>query len=84
MPTNNERAERGRVILDFYAAKFGDPLDMTANLTDVLTDLMHTAFREHDLGLNFHERLDMAKMHFEEEMAEENLINHSQSNLSSS
>lgn len=71
MPTNDERAERGRMILDFYAAKFGDPYDTTANLTDVLTDLMHTAFREHDLDLKFHERLDMAMMHFEEEMVEE-------------
>ena len=71
MSTNDERAERGRMILDFYAAKFGDPCDATANLTDVLTDLMHTAFREYDLGLKFHERLNMAMMHFEEEMAEE-------------
>ncbi|MDF0665828.1 MAG: hypothetical protein P0119_07095 [Nitrospira sp.] len=71
MPTNDERAERGRMILDFYAAKFGDPYDATANLTDVLADLMHTAFREHDLGLKFHERLNAAMMHFEEETVEE-------------
>jgi hypothetical protein len=32
---------------------------------------MHTAVREHDLGLKFQERLNMAMMHFEEEMAEE-------------
>lgn len=71
MPTNDERAARGRMILDAYAEEFGDPCDPTANLTDVLTDLMHTAVREHDLGLKFHERLNMAMMHFEEEMAEE-------------
>jgi hypothetical protein len=71
MPTNDERAARGRMILDAYAEEFGDPYDPTANLTDVLTDLMHTAVREHDLGLKFQERLNMAMMHFEEEMAEE-------------
>lgn len=71
MPTNDERAARGRIILDVYAAEFGDPYDPTANLTDVLTDLMHATVREHDLGLKFHERLSMAMMHFEEEMAEE-------------
>lgn len=71
MPTNDERAARGRMILDTYAATFGDPYDPTANLTDVLTDLMHTAVRAPDLGLKFHERLSMAMMHFEEEMTEE-------------
>lgn len=71
MPTNDERAGRGRMILDFYAVRFGDPYDANANLTDVLTDLMHTAFREHDLGLKFRERLNTAVMHFEEEMVEE-------------
>ena len=41
MPTNDERAERARVILEAYGMYVGDPDDPKANLTDVLVDLMH-------------------------------------------
>ncbi len=70
MPTNDERAARGRDILKMYAAQFGDPHDPSANLTDVLTDLMHLAARETDLGLEFEDRLRMARWHFEAEIEE--------------
>lgn len=70
MPTNDERAERGRVILENYALRFGDPYDPSANLTDVLTDLMHAAIRQSELGLNFQSRVEMARWHFEAETEE--------------
>jgi hypothetical protein len=70
MPTNDERAERGREILEMYAVQFGDPYDPSANLTDVLTDLMHVAVREPDLRLEFQASLRMAEYHFEAEIEE--------------
>lgn len=70
MPTNDERAERGRKIIERYALQFGDPHDPTANLTDVLTDLMHTAVRQPELGLAFQASLEMARWHFEAEADE--------------
>ncbi|MDE3041787.1 MAG: hypothetical protein KGJ82_14605 [Nitrospirota bacterium] len=70
MPTNEERAERGREILERYALQFGDPYDPRANLTDVLTDLMHTALMQPELGLEFHASLEMASWHFEAETEE--------------
>ncbi|MBI4000295.1 MAG: hypothetical protein HY348_00735 [Nitrospira defluvii] len=70
MPTNDERAERGRKVLEMYAVQFGDPYDPRANLTDVLTDLMHLAARESDLGLEFQSSLKMATFHFEAETEE--------------
>lgn len=71
MPTNDERADRGRKILETYALKFGDPYDPSANLTDVLTDLMHAAVRESELGLQFQASLKMASWHFEAETEED-------------
>ena len=70
MPTNEERAERGREILERYALQFGDPYDPSANLTDVLTDLMHAAFMQPELRLEFHASLEMASWHFEAETEE--------------
>lgn len=70
MPTNDERADRGRKILETYALRFGDPYDPSANLTDVLTDLMHAAARQPELGLQFHASLEMAKVHFDAETEE--------------
>lgn len=70
MPTNDERAERGRAILEDYAIRFGDPFDPNANLTDVLTDLMHVAVRQPELGLSFQDRLEMARWHFDAETEE--------------
>lgn len=70
MPTNGERAERGREVLAMYAMRFGDPHDLSANLTDVLTDLMHLAAREPELGLGFDSSLKMAQFHFEAESEE--------------
>ena len=70
MPTNKERAERGREILEIYSRQFGDPYDPTANLTDVLTDLMHAAVSQPELGLEFQASLRMANGHFEAERKE--------------
>lgn len=70
MPTNCERAERGRTILEIYAHHFGDPYDPTANLTDVLTDLVHMVTTQPELGLNFQDRLQMARLHLEAETEE--------------
>lgn len=67
MPTNDERAERGREILELYAVQFGDPNDPSANLTDVLTDLMHLTAKEPELGLEFESSMKMARFHFEAE-----------------
>lgn len=38
MPTNDERAERAREVLEMYAVQFGDPYDSRGTLIDVLTD----------------------------------------------
>lgn len=70
MPTNDERGERGRAILEVYALRFGDPYDPSANLTDVITDLMHAAIRHPELGLNFQDCFEMARWHFEAETEE--------------
>ncbi len=71
MPTNDERGERGREVLDMYAVQFGDPDDPRSNLIDVLTDLiMHLAAREPELGLAFESSLKMARFHFEAETEE--------------
>jgi len=67
MLANEDRADRGREILEIYARLFGDPYDPSANLTDVLTDLMHTAAIRHELGLEFQTSLKMANIHFEAE-----------------
>ena len=70
MPTNDERAARGKKILETYALKFGDPYDPSANLTDVLTDLMHAEAQQPELGLKFQASLGMARVHFEAETEE--------------
>jgi len=70
MPTNDERAERGREVLEMYAMRFGDPHDPRSNLVDVLTDLMHLAEREPELGLEFDSSFKMARFHFEAESEE--------------
>lgn len=70
MPTNGERAERGREVLAMYTMRFGDPHDPRSNLVDVLTDLMHLAVREPELGLEFDSSLKMAQFHFEAEAEE--------------
>ncbi len=70
MPTNDERAERGREVLEMYARQFGDPHDPRGTLIDVLTDLMHLTAREPELGLVFEGVLKMARFHFEAETEE--------------
>lgn len=50
---------------------FGDPYDSTANLTDVLTDLVHTSLVRQELRLNFQSSLQMAVLHFEAETEEQ-------------
>ena len=71
MLANEERADRGRKILEIYAREFGDPYDPSANLTDVLTDLMHTAVIRPELGLEFRSSLRMANSHFQAETEEQ-------------
>ena len=71
MLANEERADRGRKILEIYSQLFGDPYDPTANLTDVLTDLMHTAVIRHELRLEFQTSFKMATVHFEAETEEQ-------------
>ena len=71
MSTNDERAERARVILEAYGMYVGDPNDLRANLTDVLADLMHLSVRQPALELEFNHRLQMARQHFEAEAEEE-------------
>jgi hypothetical protein len=71
MPTNDERGEHGRMILDSYGAMFGDPYDPITNLTDVLADLMHTAVKQPELRLKCQDRLRMAMMHYEAETEED-------------
>jgi hypothetical protein len=71
MPTNDERAERARVILEAYGMYVGNPDDDKANLTDVLADLMHLSVRQRALGIEFNHRLEMARQHFEAETEEE-------------
>lgn len=70
MPINDERAERAREVLEMYAVQFGDPYDPRGTLIDVLTDLMHLAAREPELGLEFDSSLKMAQFHFEAEAEE--------------
>ena len=54
----------------FLQCMFGDPHDPRSNLVDVLTDLMHLAAREAELGLEFDSSLKMAQFHFEAEAEE--------------
>lgn len=70
MPTNDERAQRAREVLEMYAVQFGDPYDPRGTLIDVLTDLMHLAARESEVGLEFEGSLKMARFHFEAETEE--------------
>lgn len=71
MLASTNRADRGRKILEIYARLFGDPYDQSANLTDVLTDLMHTAVIQPELGLEFRTSLKLANIHFEAETEEQ-------------
>jgi hypothetical protein len=71
MLANEERADRGKEMLEIYAHEFGDPYDPSANLTDLLTDLMHTAVVQSDLGLEFNTSLRIANVHFEAETEEQ-------------
>jgi len=61
MPTNQERAEKARYAL--YPYFEADP-DELANLTDLLTDLMHYSKLAE---LDFESAMRIAEMHFEEE-----------------
>lgn len=71
--TNEERAERGWAILEMYAMSYGDPNDHTANLTDVLADLMHLSKWQSERKLHFDRSLEIARGHFEAELEEEQL-----------
>ncbi|MBA5872560.1 MAG: hypothetical protein GDA68_21595 [Nitrospira sp. CR2.1] len=70
LPTNDERAERAREVLEMYAVQFGDPYDPRGTLIDVLTDLMHLAAQEPGVALEFDSSLKMAQFHFEAEAEE--------------
>jgi hypothetical protein len=63
MPTNQERAEKARYAL--YPYFEADP-DELANMTDLLTDLMHYSKLA---DIDFESAMRMAEMHiyFEEE-----------------
>lgn len=73
MNANAERADRGATILAFYAERFGDPLDNRANLADILADLMHMALWHCELRLDFDNQLEVARMHYAEEVQDKPL-----------
>jgi len=69
VPTNEDRAERGRAILEEYGKLAGEPDEDTPTLlADLLADLRHLAREE---GVDFGKSSDMSKIHFNEEVEEE-------------
>ncbi len=60
MTSNRDRVNRAKAVLHTYA---GDS-ELTANITDLLTDLMHLCEAE---KIPFENRVTMARIHFEEE-----------------
>lgn len=69
MPTNAERANRAKVLLEVYATHFGDPDDHSANLTDLLADLMHLSNKRIKPSLSFQKSLSLATLHFHDEVS---------------
>lgn len=68
-PTNADRAKRGRMLIDCYAAECG--VD-EANLCDALADLMHAAREDRkangENGWDFDAELERARRHYDEEI----------------
>ena len=66
--TNEDRADRGEVILEAHAAQFGpreyDGDNGQSQLGDILADLMHYAA---DQGLDFDAALSMGTDHYGDE-----------------
>ncbi len=60
-PTNEDRVDRIDAIREFYKDSSDDD---EALVRDILTDLMHFC---DDEGMDFNARLEMARMHYEEE-----------------
>lgn len=70
-PTNEDRAERARVILKKYAKAQGlENDDVQSALGDMLTDLRHLCAEEFR-GLDFDRALTMSEVNFNEETDEE-------------
>ncbi|MBU1248281.1 MAG: hypothetical protein KKB70_06260 [Proteobacteria bacterium] len=63
-PTNKDRAEIGRAVMNFFGSLPGQESDTTSGLVDVLTNLMHLA---EDEGIYFQSCVETAKMHFDQE-----------------
>ena len=68
--TNPDRARDMQRVLQMHAVLAGnDPFEeIDALVTDLLTDLLHLCGAE---GIDFHDQLATAEMHYREEMAEE-------------
>lgn len=63
MSDNNERADRARQTLWYYA-DYSDGELCDSTVVDLLTDLMHLCRED---GANFNELLQMARVHYEAE-----------------
>lgn len=75
MSTNVERAERGLSVLQAYRDTYQADIDDQTTLIDLLADLLHLVhvrqLRGGEDALHFTPALQMARMHFEEELLEE-------------
>lgn len=60
-PDNEQRAERAQAALSVYADDDSTFVDDDANVTDLLTDLMHLMSRS---GRSFDEALRVAEIHY--------------------
>lgn len=69
-PTNEERAQRARDIVERYQKEtyFGEPEDLPTTLGDILAEFRHLA---HEEGIDFDKALLMSEIHFNEEQDEE-------------
>lgn len=70
--SNADRADRAQFALEWYADRAGaDPNDegFDTLARDLLADLMHFCERE---GIDFEGNLEIARMHFDVELEEEN------------
>jgi hypothetical protein len=74
-PTNQERADRIRQIIETIAPYNEDSDDWQSGVTNILTDLMHFCRKNktdpYGNDLNFDKELEMARINFEAEIEEE-------------
>lgn len=68
MPTNKDRAERARPLLDAYTNKHGASQAEHENLTDMIADILHLAHQE---GYEAVDVLEGAKNQLLDEIEEE-------------